>query len=92
MANAAQATAVAAKAFFQAESDHNGTESQMQYAACNSAVNDMIQILMLLQQTTADPLLSVMTMIQEHQTTKVLAVFKWRVNSVIYKSYSKQNI
>ena len=42
LANAAQATAVAAKAFLQAESDHNGAKSQMQYAACNSAVNDVI--------------------------------------------------
>ena len=42
LANVAQATTVAAKAFLQAESDHNGAKSQTQYAACNSAVNGMI--------------------------------------------------
>ena len=54
LAKVAQATAVAAKAFLQAESDCNGAKNQMQYAACNSAVDDVIQQYHAIMNTNSD--------------------------------------
>ena len=99
LANAAKATTVAAKAFLQAESDHNGTESQMQYAACNSAVNDMICHYHAIMGTNSDVAAAnnrrPIATSDDNDTgasdnNSFGGFFKWRVNSVIYKSYSKQ--